>query len=431
MHVGVIGAGLTGLATVHELRQREVSVTCFEAAPRPGGVIGSTRLDGTIVEHGPQRLRLGDLVRTYLERLGLDDAVRTAPASAPIFVHRDGALREVPFDLSTAIRTDALSWRGKLRLLKEPFTDGARPTESAADYFRRKLGPEAYRALLEPLVGGIYAADPAAMPAKVALGPLLAAEERRGSLTRVAVDRVTGDADRPPAAVPEEGMAALPKSLAGRHESAIHLSEPVTRIEASHDGVRIETDQRSIECTHAVVATDAPSAAAVLASTAPQVSETLRSLRYNPLAMVYLRAPIDREGLGYQVCRDSPLRTLGVSWNGRAFDRDELVTAFMGGMNDPSILEHSDRDIAEIAAAELEEVMGVPADVLGVYRVEPGVPSYDDSWLALDGVNRPPHTYLVGNYTDRLGIAGRLRQGRRVARAIAEEATAPVARLLP
>lgn len=430
MHVGVVGAGLTGLATVHELRQRDVPVTCFEAAPTPGGVVSSTRLDGTVVEHGPQRLRLAGIVRSYLETLDLTDTVRTAPTTSPICVYRDGRLREVPFDLSTGVRTDALSWRGKLRLLKEPFTAGPRAGESAAEYLRRKLGPEAYRAVLEPLFGGIYASDPATMPAEIALGPLLAAERRRGSLTRVAVGRLTGEHERPPAAVPEEGMAALPIELAERHEAAIHLDEPVTAVDATRDGVRIETGRRSVDCSHAVVATDAPAASAVLEATAPPVADTLRSLTYNPLALVYLRAPIDRDGMGYQVCRDAPLRTLGVSWNGQAFGRDDLVTAFMGGMYDPAILAEADREIADVAATELEAVMDVTPEILGVHRVDPGMPAYDGSWRGLTELDRPPGTYLVGNYTDRLGIAGRLRQGRRVARAIATEATDPVARLV-
>lgn len=430
MHVGVVGAGLTGLATVHELRQRGLEVTCFEARATAGGVVSSERLDGVVVEHGPQRLRLSGAVRPYLETFDLDDELRQAPPSTPIYVYRDGRLREVPFDLATGIRTDVLSWRGKLRLLKEPFTEGHRSGETAADYFRRKLGSEAYRAVIEPLFGGLYASDPAEMPADVALRPLLELERRRGSLLRVALGRLVGNRNRPPAAVPEEGMTALPRRIAAAYDERVHLDTPVRSIEGSDRGATIITADDEVACSAVVVATDAPAAAALLAEYIPDVADRVGALRYNPLALVYLRAPIDREGLGYQVVREAPLRTLGVSWNGRAFDRDDLVTAFLGGMADPTILDESDEVVAEVAAREFERVTDVDPEVLGVHRVTPGMPAYDRSWTSLTGIELPNELYLVGNYTDRLGIAGRLRQGGRVAAALAGEPMGPVSRVL-
>ncbi|MFW6448873.1 MAG: protoporphyrinogen oxidase [Halobacteriota archaeon] len=430
MDVAVVGAGLTGLAAVEALRSRGFDVRCFEARDHPGGVVSSGRIDGIVVEHGPQRLRLSEAVAARFEALGLEDELRTAPGDAPIYVYREGRLREVPFDAATAIRTDAISWRGKLRLLKEPLTDGHRPGESAAAYFRRKLGEEAYRAVIEPLFGGLYASDPAEMPASVALRPLLALEARRGSLARIALGRLARRGDRPPTAVPDAGMAELPRRMAAAHADAMHLGEPVTGIEGTGTDLEVSTPAGSYPAERVVVATDAPSAAEVLDDLAPAVSDRLRALRYNPLALVYLRAPVDRRGLGYQVARDEPLRTLGVAWNGRAFGRDDLVTAFLGGMHDPAILERPDEELMAIAARELESVLNVTASPLGVHRVEPGMPAYDRSFEQLRDVELPTGLHLVGNYTDRLGVPGRLRQGRRVADAIAGESTRPVAPVL-
>ena len=54
MTVGIVGAGITGLALTQDLRERGVDTVAFEATAEPGGVIRSTTVDGRVVEHGPQ-----------------------------------------------------------------------------------------------------------------------------------------------------------------------------------------------------------------------------------------------------------------------------------------------------------------------------------------------------------------------------------------
>ncbi|HJR53873.1 MAG TPA: FAD/NAD(P)-binding protein, partial [Gemmatimonadota bacterium] len=53
--IGIVGAGLTGLALAHELARRGVEHVVLEAADRPGGVIESARVDGRVLDFGPQR----------------------------------------------------------------------------------------------------------------------------------------------------------------------------------------------------------------------------------------------------------------------------------------------------------------------------------------------------------------------------------------
>ena len=46
MTVGIVGAGITGLALSQFCRERGVDAVAFDAAATPGGVIRSTRVDG-------------------------------------------------------------------------------------------------------------------------------------------------------------------------------------------------------------------------------------------------------------------------------------------------------------------------------------------------------------------------------------------------
>lgn len=420
MRVGVIGGGLTGLATVQELRERGVDAVCFEASEEPGGVIRSRALGDTTVEFGPQRLRAGGIVEEYLRLLDLDDELLVAD-DLPIFVYAEGALREVPFGVRAMLRTDLLSWRAKARLLLEPLTKPTAPGESVAEYFTRKLGPEAYERGIEPLLGGLYGSDPAMMPTDFALRPIMRQERGRGVLARLAWRRLRSSRERPPPAVPEAGMQALPQRLYEQHADAVHLETPVQSVEATEAGYRLHTAERTHEVDHVVLATDAPSAASVLREFDDELAERLASLRYNPLALVFARAPADRAGMGYQVSRQEPLHTLGVSWNGVAFGRDELQTVFLGGMHEPELVEVSDERLQAIATEEIEAIQGVDAEALGVHRIRPGMPAYDVSWDAIRELDTPAGLHLVGNYSDRVGIPGRLRQAREVATRIASD----------
>src|SRR5690242_7776410 len=57
--IAIIGGGLTGLALGHQLTRLGVPHLVLEAEDRPGGVIRSGRVEGHLLEWGPQRTRLG------------------------------------------------------------------------------------------------------------------------------------------------------------------------------------------------------------------------------------------------------------------------------------------------------------------------------------------------------------------------------------
>ena len=134
--VGVVGAGITGLALTHHLAERGVDAVTFEATDRPGGVIRTGHVDGAVLEWGPQRLRLTDPVRDLVDAAGIAGEVIRADPDLPMYVHANGDLGEVPLSVRAFLRTDLLSIRGKLRVLAEPLTAPGRPEETAAVLFK-------------------------------------------------------------------------------------------------------------------------------------------------------------------------------------------------------------------------------------------------------------------------------------------------------
>ncbi len=424
--VGIVGAGITGLALSHHLAERGVDSVAFEATDRPGGVIRTGHVDGAVLEWGPQRLRLTDPIAELVDAAGIDEAVIHADPDLSTYVYADGRLGEVPLSVGAFLRTDLFSLRGKLRILAEPLTPPGRPEETAAGLFTRKFGREAYENAIGPLFGGIYASDPAAMPARHALEGVLRLESASGSLLRAALKRVRGD--RAPAASFEKGLEQLPAALADRHENRIILETPVESVDrtgdADDDGdgrYRIETADGAERVDHVVLTTPADVTAEVVAGIAPASADALATLNYNPLAMVYLRSDVDARGLGYQVRRGEDLHTLGVTWNASAFDRDGVHTVFLGGMDEPELVGRSDAELEDIARREFEAVMDAGAEPIAVNRWERGFPAYDHTWGALDRVSLPDRVHLATNYTARVGVPSRVREAKGLAERLASE----------
>lgn len=433
MRVGIIGAGITGLALTHYLAERGIESLTFEATAESGGAISTRHVDGHVLEAGPQRMRKTPGIEELARVGGVEDDIIETHEER-LYVYANGALSEAPLSKDAFFRTSLLSWRGKARLLAEPLTRAGRPEETVEEVFERKFGREAYERFVGPLYGGLYGSDPAEMPAAFALEGLLEREQEAGSLLQAFRQRVGQGHTALPIAF-TEGNQQLPEALAEVYSDRIELETPVTAIrEANTTGSNAEdggpgyvlvTPANEHEVDAVVVTTPAHVAADILtdlqtAGVADGISG-LSELRYNPLALVFLHADHDRAGKGYQVGYDEDLHTLGVSWNATMFGRDGVHTAFLGGMHEPELLEESDERLGEIAREEFEHVMGCRASLIDVARLDPGFPAWDQSWWNIENVTLPAGVWLATNYTARMGIPSRVREAREIAEELAGE----------
>ena len=423
MKVGIVGAGITGLALTHYLAEQGIESVTFEADDEAGGVITSRTVDGHVTEPGPQRMRKTPGVVELAEKAGVGDDIIEA-SEGKLYVYANGELGEAPITKRQFFTTDLLSVRGKARMLAEPLTRPGTPQETIEEVFVRKFGREAYEHFIGPLYGGIYGSDPAEMPAAFALESLLEREKETKSLLRAFLQRVNQGHSAAPMSF-TEGNQQLPNALAETYADRVELSTPVEKIRSEESYV-IETADGSEAFDRIVITADAKSTAEMLSPLESDglVSglDGLRNLRYNPLAQVFLHADHDYPGKGYQVGYNEELHTLGSSWNANMFDREGAQTVFLGGMHEPEIVDESDETLAEIAREEFEEVVGCEATVIDVARLKPGFPAWDTSWWALEDLELPEGITMATNYTARMGVPSRVREARELAKEFARQA---------
>lgn len=442
--IAIIGGGVSGLALGRELVRRGRECLVLEARDRPGGIVRSERVDGLLLENGPQRARLTAPFAALLDELGLGESLILAPQDLDFFIHRDGGLRRVPLSLSGFLASGVVSWRGKLRAMLEPLTPGPREDERVAAFFSRKLGRELYEHVVGPLYGGLYGTDPGDMVVGLSLGGLLRDMGIGRSLVLARLRR--RGARPPPVCSFREGMESLPRALAETLGERVRLNARVRAIHPRPGGWAVALDDETLPAQHVVLAVPAAVAAGLLRETAPDASARIGGLRHNPLAVVHLRAETNLRGIGFQVSLAERRALRGVTFSHCLFggeggrpDRTGLYTAYLGdpsrarpagtgamgdsagpgplstqgGRGSPGLSGRADEELGVMAADEFERRTGYPAEPLAVAR--PAMPAWDTSWSALRGLRLPAGMHVTANWESRPGLAGRFARARTLA----------------
>lgn len=169
--VAIIGGGLTGLSMAYYLGKacEDWHITLYEESERFGGKISTKRVDGYVVETGPDSYLARKMEMTELiEELGLGETlVPNATGQAYIYDNQQmypipgGSIIGIPTEFMPFAKSTLISWPGKIRagldLIKAPY-----PSEedvSIGDFFQYHLGKEMVDKLIEPLLAGIYGGD--------------------------------------------------------------------------------------------------------------------------------------------------------------------------------------------------------------------------------------------------------------------------------
>jgi len=432
MRVGVVGAGISGLTVVDALADRGVDVVGVESRNEPGGIVRSRRMDGRVVELGPQRLRLIPSIESLVERLGLGEQLQIGDDDQPLYIYHDNALRVAPLSVREALTTRLLSPLGKLRILAEPLTAPGRSGETVDEFLVRRFGRQAARRYMGPLYSGLYGTDPREMLLEYSLGRALDNAGVDRSLLWWVAKRVATGRETPPICTFDDGLGVLTDALYEAHSDVIDLDTATTEIrnheaggsddDRDDGGYELVTEAGTEVVDEVVVTTSAPTSAKLLKPVDGELAATLEEFRYNQITMVFLDSDFDSEGIGALVPPDGELPISGTTWNASFLDRDRLFTCYVDPNSDPELPNRTDEAVGELAADAFEELTGAAATPIGVHTWTPGMPAYDGSWTAMDDLQPPDGLHFCANFVGRPGIPGRIRSGKQVAREIADRA---------
>jgi protoporphyrinogen/coproporphyrinogen III oxidase len=469
-HTIVIGGGIAGLSTAYALQEQARAAgiplvcTLVEARERLGGVMLTERVDGFIIEAGPdsfltqkpwglelcQALGLGDRL------IGTDDRQRT------IYILWGGRLHPLPAGLmlivptriGALLRNQLLSWPGKIRMGLE-YLLPPRPSdgdESLAAFVRRRLGREALEKIADPLLAGIYAGSshdlsllatfPRLRELEVTHGGLI-----RGALAQRRAPQQASSVNNHPLTTlfmaPREGMGEIVEALGRRLDRvALRLGETVQRVALRDDGAAgpqgyaVHLDHATTLQAEAVVfATPAHLTAALVEGFHPRLAAALRTIPYvssATISLAYRRrdVPHPLDGFGFLVGRREGRHILAATWTSTKFahraptDR-VLIRSFVGGVGREELVWRDDAALIQLVCKDLGAILGITTAPLltRVYRWERTNPQYLVGHLArVDAMEQMlapyPGLFLTGSAYRGVGVPDCIHQGAQTAQRI-------------
>ncbi|MBD0369595.1 MAG: protoporphyrinogen oxidase [Pyrinomonadaceae bacterium] len=404
--VVIIGGGISGLAAAHRLIERgaedsamALEVLLLERLSQVGGTIRTRKRDGFLLETGPDSfISEKPEVLELARRIGLvERLIQTNSEHRRSFIVRAGRLLPVPegFQLLAPSRlwpfvtSGIFSWQGKARMALELFLPrravggNGSSDESLAEFVRRRFGREALERMAQPMVGGIYTADPEKLSLKATMPRFLEMERKHRSLIWAMWNnrrKLTREESRGTSGARyslflsfDEGMQLLSDTLAAR------LPAGVIRLNTHVEAIRFDKEKREwhvkvageeeIRADAVCVALPAYAAGALLSEVDSQLASELEAIPYASTATInfgWRRADIPHplDGFGF-VVPFAERRTVlactftSVKFKGRAPEGHAVLRAFVGGALQPEMFALDEEEMTRRVLEDLRALLGI------------------------------------------------------------------------
>ncbi len=410
--VVVLGAGLAGLSAALDLSRAGLRPLVLEAAAHPGGVVCAHTVGGLDLDAGAESFSVArPATAALIDELGLTDRVRQ-PSPVGAWVRHAGGAAPLPALAFLGIpgRPWAADVRrviglpGALRAGADRLRPVRGPDRSLGALVRTRMGRRVLERLVEPVAGGVYAADPDVLDIATVAPALPAALAETGSLAG-AVRRLRGAGGRPGSAVAslEGGLHTLVPAIVAAVTAAggtVRTGVRVTGLTGT-DGWQVHTDAGTVPARHVLLALPAPVTRELVPDRIGHALTAALDQPVAPVALVTLVLDDERldaapRGTGILVARRArgprakalTHATAKWPWLARAAGPGRHVLRLSYGRGAGEVLP-GDAELPALALADAGELLGVPLradDVVGTAVVR---------WDSALPVPRPGHAEAV------------------------------------
>lgn len=381
----IVGAGITGLATAYYLSRAGLDVTVLEATEHVGGKIATVPVAQMPVDVGPDAfLARGADLQQLVQDLGLSDAI-VEPAVGS-YIWSRGRLRPIPPGMAFGLperllpllRSGLLSpaevARAGLDLVAPATKVGEDP--SIAELVRPRFGEGVYRRLVEPLLGGVHAGDPAQLSAKSTAPEIYAIANGHRSVysslrkRRAASPPPTSKRSAPLVSL-QGGLSTLTTALVARIGSVL-TGQAVTSLNRQGNTWVIDTDDHEYRADTLVLAIPAHQASPLLAPLSLPLAGLLADIPFVDVAnttLAFRRVDLPElpKGTGFLAPPVEDRFIVGCTWLTNkwpylANDETTLIKCMVGRAGDDRWLKMSDAEIVTGVRRDLADLLGITVE---------------------------------------------------------------------
>lgn len=444
----VIGGGITGLSAAHRVAElarennRNIEILLFEQSNKLGGNISTVERDGFLIEEGPDSfITTKPWALNLSRRLGLEgELIETNDDKRRTFIlHNnnlvplpDGFMMLAPTQILPFLKTPLFTWHGKLRMLFDLFISKKQPgDESLASFVRRRLGREALERVAQPMISGVYTADPENLSLRATMPQFLEMEEKYGSIIKGMYNcyRSRGKNSKSVSGARyslfvsfRDGMKTLVEALRNcLPEESVRLGQKVVNLTSRDGGWSVETEDAVYDSSGVIITTPAYAAARLLVNVDTPCASLLSEIEYASSLVVilaYRKEDISNklDAFGFVVPRVENKSIIACSYSSEKFKNRApegytVLRAFVGGAINPEMYQLEDEEIISTVEGELSRLLGIGSKPVFtiIKRYPKSMPQYSVGHLELveqimTGISRHKGLELAGNAFGGVGI---------------------------
>ncbi len=459
--IAIIGGGISGLSAAFHLEKTRAAgtpleYTLFESGSRLGGSMYSERVEGCLVEAGPDSfLTEKPWAAALCKELGIADQLigsNDAQRKTYIVVHGklvampDGLMFMVPTKIVPTALSSLFSWETKLRMAQE-LLHPPRPMkgdETVGELVERHFGSEVVDRLADPLLSGVYGGDANKLSARAVLPRFVEMEEKYGSLSRAMLAAhkkmaavTKNQLPRPLFSSLKDGMQQMVDAILARLDpGSVRLRSRVRGIYRPNGRWRLAIEMGDDEYYDAVIiATPANVAGPLLEAVDADLANDLHGITYSSSVTVTMGYYMDQlhrlpPGFGFLVPRSEGARMLACTFvhnkfPHRAPQKKGLLRCFLGGARDEAVLSLTDDQILDTVQSELLRFLKLSARPIftRVYRWRGAMAQYESGHIARVAriekrVSDIAGLAIAGNAYHGIGVPDCIRSGQQAAETI-------------
>jgi oxygen-dependent protoporphyrinogen oxidase len=342
-----------------------------------------------------------------------------------------------PTRMGAILKTPLLSWKGKLRVFAEVFIPRKKSggDESLASFTRRRLGQEALERIIQPLISGIYTADPEKLSMQATLADFLAMERTGKGLIREGIKQLRSQSSQESSSgarygafvAPKYGMQSIIAALTNQLKTnTLKLGQRVKQLEFKNDAWQLTIEQDTQGTTtrqfdRLLLTTSSQITGRLLQESYPELSKLIADIPLAGAAIVTMGYrfcdidhPLDAFGVVVPQAENRPLIAISMAsqkFAGRAPQDSVLFRIFAGGALQPELLQWGEDQLIESAKQQLRELLGVNGKPIftQVARWENNMPQYHVGHVELVDkieleLSKTPNLEIAGNAYRGVGI---------------------------